>query len=210
MTKLPYLLVALIALLVQEPASEGKRWWSHIAVLADDALEGRNVGTPGFEKAAAYVEGQFKDIGLKPGGQAGYRQPVKFESRQLVREQSTLELVRSGQEEPLTMGEDASLSARGELEGSIDAPMVFIGYGLSIPEAKWDELAGLDLRGKIAVYVNAPAPVAVSDNVRSHVSSAGERWAMLKKAGANGIATLPNPRPPVGTTQEAATPPSGA
>jgi hypothetical protein len=208
--KLPYLLVALIALLIQDPASEGKRWWSHIAFLADDALEGRNVGTPGFEKAAGYVEGQFKDIGLKPGGLSGYRQPVKFESRTLVPEQSKLALVRDGQEEPLIIGEDASLSARGELDGSIDAPLVFVGYGLSIPEAKWDELAGLDLRGKIAVYVNAPAPADISDNVRSHVSSAGERWAALKKAGAIGIATLPNPRPPVGTTQEATPAPSAA
>ena len=203
-----YLLVALVALVIQDPASEGKRWWSHIDFLAADALEGRNVGTPGFEKAVAYVEAQFKDIGLKPGGLSGYRQPVKFESRVLVPEQSTLVLARNGQEEPLTMGEDASLTARGELDGSVEAPMVFIGYGLSIPEAKWDELAGLDLRGKIAVYVNAPAPVDVSDNVRSHVSSAGERWAVLKKAGAIGIATLPNPRPPVGTTPDA--PPAAA
>ena len=156
-------------------------------------------GSAGFEKAATYVEGQFKDIGLKPGGVAGYRQPVKFESRVLVPEQSQLALVRNGEEEPLTLREDASLSARGELDGSIEAPMVFVGYGLSIPEAKWDDLAGLDLRGKIAVYVNAPAPVDVSDNVKSHVSSAGERWAVLKKAGAIGVATFPNPRPPAGT-----------
>jgi hypothetical protein len=122
----------------------------------------------------------------------------------LVPEQSSLALVRNGQEEPLAMGEDASLSARGELDGSVEAPMIFIGYGLQIPEANWDELAGLDLRGKVAVYVNVPAPVDVSDNVRSHVSSAGERWALLKKSGAIGIATLPNPRPPAGTTSDAA------
>ena len=202
--KLPYLLMAVVALVIQDPSAEGKRWWSHIEFLASDELEGRNVGTPGLEKAAAYVEAQFKDIGLKPGGLSGYRQPVKLDSRVLVPEQSKLVLVRNGQEEPLAVGEDASLSARGELDGSIEAPMVFIGYGLSIPEAKWNELEGLDLRGKIAVYVNAPAPVDVSDNVRSHVSSAGERWAVLKQAGAIGIATLPNPRPPAGTTPDAA------
>jgi len=202
--RLAYLLPAILALVLQDPASEGKRWWSHIEFLAADALEGRNVGMPGFEKAAAYVEGQFKDVGLKPGGVSGFRQPVKFEARLLVPEQSTLALARDGQEEPLTMGEDASLSARGELDGSVEAPMVFVGYGLSIPEAKWDDLAGLDLRGKVAVYVNVPAPADVSDNVRSHVGSAGERWAVLKKAGAIGIATLPNPRPPAGTTPDAA------
>ncbi len=176
--------------------------------LADDALEGRNVGTAGFEKAAGYVEEQFKAIGLKPGGVGGYRQPVKFESRVLVPEESKLALVREGQEEPLTLGEEASLSARGELNGDREAPMVFIGYGMSIPEAHWDDLAGLDLRGKIAVYVNVGAPANVSDNVRSHVSSAGERWAVLKKAGAIGIATFPNPNPPVGTNLD--TPPSAS
>ena len=208
--KTPSLLVAVVALVLQDPASDGARWWSHIEFLASDALEGRNVGTPGFEKAATYVEGQFRDIGLKPGGLNGYRQPVRFEARTLVPGQQTIALVRSGTEEPLTIGEDATLSARGELDGSVEAPMAFVGYGLSVPEAKWDELAGIDLRGKIAVYVNAPAPAEIPDNVRSHVSSAGERWAVLKKAGAIGIATFPNPRPPAGTTTDTDVSPTAA
>jgi hypothetical protein len=199
-----YLVVAVVALVLQTPASEGQRWWRHIGFLADDALEGRNVGTAGFDKAAAYVEAQFKDIGLKPGGVSGFRQPVKFESRVLVPGQSSLAVVRNGTEEPLTLREDALLSPRGELDGSVEAPMVFVGYGLSIPEARWDDLAGLDLRGKIAVYVNTMAPVDVSDNVKSHVGSAGERWAVLKKAGAIGSATLPNPRAPAGITPDPA------
>ena len=142
---LRYLLVAVIAFFLQDPTSEGKRWWSHIAFLADDALEGRNVGTAGFEKGARYVEEQFKSIGLKPGGVGTYRQPVKFESRVLVPEESKLALIRDGREELLTLGEEASLTARGELNGDFEAPMVFIGYGMSIPEANWDDLAGLDV-----------------------------------------------------------------
>src|SRR5687767_5604980 len=63
-----YLLIAVLALVLQDAAAEGKRWWSHVEYLAADALEGREVGTPGFEKAAAYVEAQFKAIGLKTGG----------------------------------------------------------------------------------------------------------------------------------------------
>src|SRR5262245_51388942 len=131
------LVAAVVALAIHDTASEGKRWWTHIAFLADDALEGRNVGTAGFEKAAAYVEGQFKGIGLKPGGVSGYRQPVKFESRLLDPERSALALARNGEEEAVTLGEEASLSARGELDGAVEAPMVFVGYGLSIPEANW-------------------------------------------------------------------------
>jgi len=184
-------------------ASEGKTWWAHVLFLADDKLEGRNVGTPGFEKAAEYVEGQFQAIGLKPAGTTGFRQPVKLESRLLVPDQSQLTLSRDGKEEALAIGQDASLSARGELDGSMEAPMVFVGYGMSIPEAGWDEFAGLDLRGKVAVYVNAFPPVKVSDNVKSHVNTADERWLALKRAGAIGVATIAAPRPPAATPNQA-------
>jgi Zn-dependent M28 family amino/carboxypeptidase len=202
--KIRTVLLAVALVGFQATASDGKRWWSHIEFLADDSLEGRNVGSPGFEKAASYVEARFKEIGLKPGGVNGYRQPVPFESRTLILERSKLTLLRAGAEEPLVLRDDATLSARGDLDGSIEAPMVFLGYGLSIPEAKWDDLAGLDLKGKIAVYVTVMAPVDVPDNVRSHVNSAGARWAVLKKAGAIGIATMPAPRPPSTATAEAA------
>ncbi len=202
------LLAAAVAAAAQSPdlASEGKSWWAHVQFLADDKLEGRNVGTPGLDKAVEYVESQFQAIGLKPAGTTGFRQPVKLDSRLLVPDQSSIALVREGKEVPLVIGQDASLSARAELDGSMEAPMVFVGYGLSIPEAGWDDLAGLDLRGKIAVYVNAFPPVKVSDNVRSHVNTADERWLALKRAGAIGVATIAAPRP---DTAGAATPATG-
>jgi Peptidase family M28 len=186
--------------------SEGRSWWAHIQFLADDGLEGRNVGTPGYDKAVEYVERQFRAVGLKPAGTNGFRQPVRLDSRRLVPDQSRLALVRDGQEEPLVIGQDASLSARGELDGSIEAPLVFVGYGLSIPEAGWDDFAGVDLRGKIAVYVNAFPPVRVSDNVKSHVNTADERWLALKRAGAIGVATIAAPRPPATPNPAPATP----
>lgn len=192
------LLAAIAAgrLAAQSPdlAAEGKAWWAHIQYLADDKLQGRNVGTEGFEAAAKYVEGQFKAIGLKPAGINGYRQPVALEGRTLVPEASKLALVRNGKETPLAVGQDASLAARAELNGSMEAPMVFVGYGLSIPEAGWDDFKGVNLKGKIAVYVNAFPPVKVSDNVKSHVNTADQRWLALKKAGAIGVATIAAPR----------------
>ena len=200
---LKHLALAGIALLFSQAVTDGTRWWAHIEYLAADSLQGRDVGSEGFEKAATYVERQFEAIGLKPAGVTGYRQPVIFESRRLVPDQSQLALVRDGQEEPLVLGQDASLSARGELNGALEAPMVFVGYGMSIPEASWDDLAGLDLHGKVAVYVNMPAPADVPANVRSHLASAAERWAVLKRAGAIGIATISALRAPA----VAATPP---
>jgi hypothetical protein len=191
--------------------AEGNAWWAHVQFLADDKLEGRNVGSAGFETAAQYVEGRFKAIGLKPAGINGYRQPVKLEARTLVPEQSKLWLVRDGKEEPLVVGQDASLSARAELNGAIDAKMVFVGYGLSIPDEGWDDFKGLDLKGKIAVYVNAFPPVKVSDNVKSHVNTADERWLALKRAGAIGVATIAAPRAAgSGAGRAGAAPPAAA
>jgi hypothetical protein len=192
-------------------AAEGKAWWAHVQVLADDKLEGRNAGTPGYDKAVEYVESQFKAFGLKPGGTSGFRQPIKFENRSFATAQPQLTLVRDGKEESLAVGQDASLNARGELDGSLEAGMAFIGYGLSIPEAGWDDLAGVNLRGKIVVYINAfPTTIKVSDNVRSHVNTADERWAAAKRAGAIGIASMPIPAAPqtAAPTPPAAAPPA--
>ena len=85
--------------------------------------------------------------------------------------------------------------------------MVFVGYGLSIPEADRDDFAGQNLKGKIAV-VNQFPPVKVADNVRSHVNTADERWLALKRAGAIGVATPALPRLQATPSPAAATPPA--
>src|SRR5262245_57863046 len=85
-------------LLAADFAAEGRMWWAHIEYLADDKLEGRNVGSEGFTKAVAYVANQFDKIGLKPAGTSGYLQPVKFETRLLETGKSRLSLLRDGVE----------------------------------------------------------------------------------------------------------------
>ena len=175
-------------------AAEGDRWWAHIAFLADDKLQGRDVGSDGYRDAAQYVAGKMETFGLKPAGTSGYFQPVKFETRQLVADESSLTLVRDGVETVLDP-QDASLSARADLAPTMQAGMVFIGYGLRVPEAKYDDLAGMDLRGKIAVYVSGTGPLDAPGPVKSHVNNAGERWKVLQAAGAIGTATIMNPRP---------------
>lgn len=179
-------------------AEEGKLWWAHIQYLADDKLEGRNVGTDGFRQAVEYVTAGFERSGLKPAGTSGYLQKVKFDTRLVLEDQSSLSLVRDGNAEPLTLGTDATISARADLAPSLQAPMVFVGYGMVIPEAHYDDLAGLDLHGKIAVYVNGPGPAEAPGPLKSHYSSAVERWNSLRKAGAVGLATIANPRLPGG------------
>jgi hypothetical protein len=190
--RLALILFAATAVFAADYAAEGKLWWSHIQFLADDQLEGRTTGSPGFMKAVRYVESKLQSIGLKPAGTSGYLQPVHFESRQII--DSTVELVRDGKPETVTAQESVRAS-RGDIAPEIEAPMMFAGYGMAIPEAGFDEFAGLDLKGKIAVYVNARPPVEAPPSVISHFGSGAERWAALKRAGAIGIAVLPNPRP---------------
>ena len=71
-------------------------------------------------------------------------------------------------------------------------PLVFAGYGLKIPERNYDDLGGLDLRGKIAVILSG-SPSDIPTTLAAHYQWAGERWKTFREAGAIGIITIPNP-----------------
>jgi Zn-dependent M28 family amino/carboxypeptidase len=174
------------------PDAAADRWWAHVAFLASDALEGRDTGSEGHRKAAAYVAEQLKAAGLAPAGTSGYLQPVTFTSRKIVEAQSSLALVRDGKVDPLVLGDDAAFSMRIDPAPRVDAPLAFVGYGLSIPELKIDDLAGQDLRGKVVVYL-VGSPAGVPDALSAHAQSAGERWAALKRAGAIGAIVVQHP-----------------
>jgi hypothetical protein len=146
-----------VNLFAQQPVGKdwtaaGNAWWSHVQYLADDKLQGRKTGTPGYEAAATYVEGQFKAIGLKPAGVNGYRQEVELLPLTLDTANSLFQVG----ETKFTFGDDIVLSPRVATYGDIEAPMVFIGYGLRVPRKHIDDLAGLDLKGKVVVFYNAP------------------------------------------------------
>src|SRR5450755_1555314 len=173
---------------------DGKSWWNYVKVLADDNMEGRETGSEGLRRAAAYIVEQLKNDGLEPAGTNDYYQPVKLISRQIDESGSSLALVRNGTTEPLTLGEDAMFSTRVDLAPEVDAPLVFVGYGLNVPEKKYNDFAGLDLKGKVAVIISGspsdmPAPLA------SHYQSAAERSQALRAAGAVGLISIPIPHP---------------
>lgn len=171
----------------------GDRWWSHVVFLADDKLEGRNTGSEGYRKAAAYVAGEWERAGLRPAGTQGYFQPVKFRSRRIAEEQSGLEVGRDGKWEALRLGEDANINMRTEPPESLEAAVVFAGYGLVAPEHQHDDLAGLDLKGKVVLYISG-GPSSVPGDVRAHYQSARERWKALEKAGVVGALQIDNPK----------------
>jgi Zn-dependent M28 family amino/carboxypeptidase len=182
--------------LTAQPAApqhfDGKTWWGYIKVLADDNMEGRETGSEGLRKAQAYVVEQLTRNGLQPVGTEGFYQPVKFVSRQIVEKDSSLTLVSNGTEQPLTLGEDAYFNARIDLAPEVAGPLVFVGYGLRIPEKNYDDLAGLDLKGRIVVLLSG-SPADIPAALASHYQTPGERWKALRQVGAVGIVSIPNP-----------------
>ena len=177
------------------PAShfDGKSWWAHVKFLADDALAGRNTGSEGLRKAEAYAVEQLEKAGLEPAGVNGFYQPVHFTQFQVDESKSSLALVSKGKAEPLSFADDAFISSRStRATVSLEAPLVFVGYGLKIPEKNLDELAGLDLIGKVVVYL-AGSPADIPSALASNYQTAGERWKSLDAAGVAGVITIFNP-----------------
>src|SRR5262245_61456469 len=135
---------------------EQTRWWTHVKTLADDSFEGRQTGSDGYRKAAAYVAEQFERAGLKSAGTKNYFQAVQFTRRRIVEAESQVALVQggnAGKEDVLRFGDDITINLRAELTPSVEAPLVFAGYAISAPDFGHDDLAGIDLKGKVAVFI---------------------------------------------------------
>jgi Zn-dependent M28 family amino/carboxypeptidase len=137
-----------------------ERLSADVKTLASDAFEGRAPGTPGETKTIDWLIAQFKAMKAQPGGPNGsWTQPVP-----LVHTRMGAGTVRAG-DVALAQGRDVYLSTvRGVDHVAIaNAPMVFVGYGVSAPERGWDDFKGLDLKGKVAVFlVNDPDFEAVA------------------------------------------------
>ena len=175
-------------------AEEGKRWWAHIEKLASDELKGRDVGSEGYATAARYVAGEFEKAGLLPGASASSpMQTVRFIKRQIDESKCGITLTRDGRAEKLTLGEDANIGIRSAPAAKVEAGLVFVGYGIKIPEYNYDDFKDVDLKGKIAVFVSGQPP-GIPGALASHYQSASERSGALLAAGAVGAAIIANPR----------------
>ncbi|WP_373924740.1 M28 family metallopeptidase [Duganella sp. CY15W] len=146
------------------PEFDAKRLSQDVKVLSSDEFEGRGPNTAGETKTVAYLIEQFKAAGMQPGGdlvkgKRAWTQDVplgRFEIKGPVK--LTLNDGKATQE--LKQGDD--LAVRAAMNGSrlVDfknAPLVFVGYGVTAPERKWDDFKGQDLKGKLAVVlINDP------------------------------------------------------
>lgn len=125
-----------------------------VKALSSDAFEGRAPGTKGEERTIEYLVARMQEVGLEPGGPDGkWLQPVPLLHTTLGKGTMTLGTT------PVSQGRELYVSTlRPEDAARIDkAPMVFVGYGVSAPERQWDDFKGVDLKGKVAVFlINDP------------------------------------------------------
>src|SRR5277367_2922862 len=132
---------------------------AHVKFLSSDLLEGRGTGQRGGDIAAEYIGTQFALDGLKPAGDDGtFFQNVPMVSVHTL-PATTFKLVpKSGEPLALKNLDDFVTNNESQTEtADIDAPIVFVGYGITAPEYNWDDYKGVDLKGKVALlFVNEP------------------------------------------------------
>jgi Zn-dependent M28 family amino/carboxypeptidase len=162
--------------------------------LADDLLEGRGTGTRGHEIAAHFIAAQFETDGLDPAGDAGtYLQYVPLRSYRADQQQTTVALTHAGKEERLIFGEDFLASGdAARNETSVDAGIVYVGYGVTAPEQDYDDYKGVDANGKVVAMLFG-APQKFPPTLRAHYSSAPEKAANAVAHGAIGVIVVDSP-----------------
>ena len=133
---------------------------AHVRFLAHDLLEGRGTGQRGGDIAAEYIATQFALYGLKPAGDNGtYMQKVPMVGITPMPE-TTFSLVPSnGSAMSLKLLDDyVAYDQTQQPQSDIDAPIMYVGYGIHAPEYSWDDYKDADVKGKVLLMlVNEPA-----------------------------------------------------
>ena len=117
----------------QQPA---ERWWSHVTFLANDAHEGPRYRQPRASQGRRVHRRSVQARRTAAGRHQGLLPAGAVPSRRIVEAQSSLALVRGGDAEPVVLGDEATFSMRIEPAPSVEAPLVFAGYGLQVPEVE--------------------------------------------------------------------------
>jgi Zn-dependent M28 family amino/carboxypeptidase len=162
--------------------------------LSDSLLEGRRTGTRGQEIAAKFMAAQFEAMGLKPAGDKGtYFQSVPFRGSHVDASQTTMRWTVGGKEEALADKRDfLAASDPGRAEVSVEAPVVFAGYGITAPELHHDDYQGIDAKGKIVALIYG-APPQFDSSLRAHYSSGITKREIAVAHGAVGYVTMNDP-----------------
>ncbi|HTJ19463.1 MAG TPA: M28 family metallopeptidase [Steroidobacteraceae bacterium] len=164
----------------------------HVKTLSSDAFEGRGPATPGEQKTVAYLTEQMKAAGLQPGGdlkdgKRAWTQDVPL-AQFNISGPVDASVTAGGQRRPLAQGKDIAIRAAATNIDRVqfnDAPVVFLGYGVTAPERNWDDYKGVDMKGKVGVVlVNDPDFETESGEFGGRAMTYYGRWTYKYEEGA--------------------------
>jgi hypothetical protein len=144
---------------------------AHMRFLSDSLLQGRAPGTPGYEIAARYVATQLEAAGVRPAGVNGtWYQTVPLRKSMIDEGKSSLVLVsKSGEQTLISLKDYVLYGDLNRTDASVEAPVVFVGFGVTATERDYDDYAGTDVEGKIVVLLDG-APAKFPSTVRAYYS----------------------------------------
>jgi len=158
-----------------------------VTFLADDLLLGREPGTPGFDIAARFVAARFQALGLKPAGSDGsYFQAITLREARLSGPPQVT-LWYGGGKQPVAADRVPLRGSLVDEKVAIDAPLVFVGYGIDRPDLGFDDYRGLDVRGKVVVLLSG-FPSGISSELGAFLGA--EKAVMAMKRGAVAVIAL--------------------
>lgn len=162
--------------------------------LSSDLLEGRRTGTRGYEIAAQFMASRFEALGLEPAGDKGsYFQNVPFRASGLDVAKTSMAWTIEGKQTPLAFAKDFTVAPDpSRPQTAVEAPVVFVGYGITSPELHYDNYQGIDAKGKIVALIYG-APPNFESSMRAHYSSGVTKRANAVAHGAVGYVTLYDP-----------------
>ena len=190
---------AVTLLLVAGAASaqnfSAERISDNIRTISADDYQGRYPGTEGERMTLAWLQAQYEAMGLQPGGPDGqWLQPVEIKRYTPVAGSASASWTGpDGVAHPMTIGTDIVVrAATNDGKAAItDAPVVFVGYGITAPERNWDDYGDLDVRGKVVVVVaGEPDGEVFNGEYATTYQSGAYKADEAFRRGAVGIVTL--------------------
>ena len=173
---------------IDRASFSAERIKADVTFLAQDLLRGRDTGSEGHRIAAHYVAAEFSRLGLAPmGDEGGYFQEVTMRKAKVNVDTAAMTIRTDDGETVLDLGDDFFMSGSVKSpSGEISADIVFVGFGVHAPELGHDDLAGLDLDGKIVLALGG-APSTFNTEIRAHHGSATTKLKELQARGAQGF-----------------------
>lgn len=162
---------------------------AHVQFLASDALRGREAGTRDFDVAAEYVAARMLAIGLQPGANGGWFQPVKLVTYRPAGK-AAWTLKRGGKDVPFVFGKDfVNEPIPSAPDFKAEGEVVFAGYGIVYPQGGRDDYKGIDVRGKIVAVLDG-TPAGLPNEVNAHFGDDGQKARLAAARGAKAVLVL--------------------